>query len=168
MNLDELLQRWREGRFSDAELAELTRELRTVEGRKRLRQDWFLEATLSEALKAADLARTVAIVAPLESVSWTGRLVAWWTGMRSAWRWAAAVAAVGLALLAVRPLVSPRPPARQEARVAQPSLDTAMASLQAAVASAPLEPSRALPAWISPTASLLHAPAFPSAPLGPH
>ncbi len=165
MNLDELLQRWREGRLNEAELAELTHHIGTPAGRKRLRQDWFLEATLPEALKTADLARTVAVVAPLENVSWTDHLTAWWTGMRSAWRWATGVVAVSLAILAVRPLVSPRPPVRQEPRVAQPSLDTAMASFHAAVAIAPLELSRALPAWMSPTASLLDPPGFTPVPV---
>ncbi len=165
MNLDELLQRWREGRLSAAELDDLMRQLGTVEGRKRLRLDWFLETTLPEALKAADLARAVAKVAPLKSVPWTGRIVAWCTGMRSAWRWAtAAVALVVIALLAVSLLLSPGPSTRQEARVTRPDLDAVIWSTQQAIAGMPahsLASASALPGWMSPTASLLDQPRFP-------
>jgi hypothetical protein len=85
--------------------------------------------------------------------------------MGSSWRWTTAVAAVSLALLTVFLLISPRPPVRQETRAAPPSLETAMVSLHAAVANAPLELSRTLPTWMSPTASLLDPPGFTSMPV---
>ncbi len=53
MNINELLDRWRCSELSNADLAELTRQLATREGRDRLCQDWFLEATLPTVLQTA-------------------------------------------------------------------------------------------------------------------
>lgn len=93
-----------------------------------------------------------------------GRWHWWWKPALAS----AAAVAVMLAILAVRPPVLPEPPARPAAHVAQPKLDAAMASLHAAVASVSLEPARTMPSWMSPTASLLEPPGFPSASFFPH
>ena len=80
----------------------------------------------------------------------------------------AAAVAVVLAIFALHPPVLPEAPVRPAARVAQPGLDAAMASGHAAVASVSLRPARTIPSWMSPTASLLEPPGFPSASLLPH
>jgi len=53
IQLDELLRRWREGTISDEEMRQLTESLVTQEGREALRNDWFLEEVLPEALRTS-------------------------------------------------------------------------------------------------------------------
>jgi ferric-dicitrate binding protein FerR (iron transport regulator) len=62
--IDELLRLWREGEISEEEMRELTARLATKEGRETLRQDWFLEAALPQALQTT----TVAKMAPRPSL----------------------------------------------------------------------------------------------------
>lgn len=52
-SLDPLLNRWREGTLTSAEMRELTDGLATHEGRAVLRRDWFLEVALPQALRTA-------------------------------------------------------------------------------------------------------------------
>jgi hypothetical protein len=93
MNLDELLDRWRHDEMSDAELAELTRQLATREGRARLRRDWFLDASLPAALQAASAPQT----APARPLRWIAAWRAATARWHPAWRWAAGVATLAIA-----------------------------------------------------------------------
>jgi hypothetical protein len=95
MNFDELLERWRHGELNDAELAELTQQLASREGRARLRQDWFLDASLPMALQAAWTPQTAPAFPPGWIAAWRAATTAA-SSWCSAWRWA-----VGLATLAV-------------------------------------------------------------------
>lgn len=70
-HLDELITRWREGRLSDEELRHLTETLDTAECRAALRDDWFLEAALPEALHTSHLLK---VSEPLQRRKWTGWL----------------------------------------------------------------------------------------------
>ncbi len=83
------------------------------------------------------------------------------------WQWMSrpvlAGAAVMVALAVFIVVRLPRSPERQ-AQLAQPDIAAVIASTQAAVASLSPEASSPLPAWMSPTASLLDPPAFPSMP----
>lgn len=93
MNLDGLLDRWRHDEISDAELAELTSYLATREGRARLRQDWFLDASLPVALKAASAPRTALTSPPGWIGAWRAVIARW----HPTWRWAAGVATLAVA-----------------------------------------------------------------------
>jgi len=53
MNMDELLERWRDGSASEADLRELTARLATPEHRDALLEDWLVESALPRALPAA-------------------------------------------------------------------------------------------------------------------
>ena len=55
---EELLNKWREGNLSDEELRQLTEALGNREARVALREDWFLEAALPEALRASTVINT--------------------------------------------------------------------------------------------------------------
>lgn len=56
-DLNELMRRWHEGGLTDEQLRDLTTQLSTAEGRKALRDDWFLEAALPEALRTSAVTR---------------------------------------------------------------------------------------------------------------
>jgi hypothetical protein len=58
-DLDQLLQRWHDGELPPAEAEELTRALDDPAARARLRETWFLESSLPEALRAAPVRQTV-------------------------------------------------------------------------------------------------------------
>lgn len=94
MNIEDLLHRWREGEISCEELAELTSLLEKPERREQLRQDWFLETTLPEALNAARVVRD----APDASEGF-GVFVRWWKSFLPAYRWIAAGGAVAATVL---------------------------------------------------------------------
>ncbi len=51
--LEQLIAKWRDGHLSDEEFRELTRALENPEARAALRDDWFLESALPEALRAS-------------------------------------------------------------------------------------------------------------------
>jgi len=53
MNMDELLERWRDGTATEADLRELTARLATPEHRDALLEDWLVESALPRALPAA-------------------------------------------------------------------------------------------------------------------
>lgn len=67
----DLIHRWREGNLSPDELLRLNELLATREGRAALRDEWFLDAALPEAL------RTVPVIALAPQPSWLARLQAW-------------------------------------------------------------------------------------------
>jgi hypothetical protein len=75
--LDLLLQRWREGTATPEDVRALTAELSRPEARAELRSDWFLEASLPQALAAS------AVRARAPRPSWVSRsgatLVRWLT-----------------------------------------------------------------------------------------
>ncbi len=79
-NLDELINRWSEGKLSDEELRRLTDALATPEGRAALRGDWLLEAALPEALRTSPVLKLAQKMDPMappwrnESKRWTGWL----------------------------------------------------------------------------------------------
>lgn len=73
-HLDELINRWREGRLSDEDLRRLTEALDTPEGRASLRANWFLEAALPEALRTSPLLRVSRKAEPQQTRKWTGWL----------------------------------------------------------------------------------------------
>jgi len=52
---DELIHRWREGNLSEEELHRLNEALTTPEDRAAMRGEWFLEASLPEALRTSRL-----------------------------------------------------------------------------------------------------------------
>jgi len=56
MNMDELLERWRDGTATEADLRELTARLATPEHRDALLEDWLVESALPRALPAAFVA----------------------------------------------------------------------------------------------------------------
>ena len=71
------------------------------------------------------------------------------------WRWLAATAAcAALVVLALFP-------SHRDASRARPDFAAAISSTQSAIARLSVEPASVLPAWISPTASLLDQPGFP-------
>ena len=92
MNLDELLDRWRCGELGHADLAQLTRQLATREGRARLRQDWLLEVSLPAALQAATLRQAAPTSRPSWLDAWRGARIPW----HLAWRWGAGLAALAI------------------------------------------------------------------------
>jgi hypothetical protein len=53
MNMDELLERWRDGSATEADLRELTAGLATPEHREAMLEDWLVESALPRALPAA-------------------------------------------------------------------------------------------------------------------
>src|SRR4051812_3611795 len=59
MNFDDILYRWREGQLTDNELRQLDALLATEVNRRALRDEWFLDAALPEALRTAAVARLV-------------------------------------------------------------------------------------------------------------
>lgn len=76
-HLDELINRWREGKLSEEELCCLTEALDTPEGRAALRGDWFLDAALPEALRTSPvlkLAQELDPMARAQAKRWTGWL----------------------------------------------------------------------------------------------
>jgi hypothetical protein len=76
-HLDELINRWREGKLSDEELRRLTDALATQEGRAALRGDWFLEAALPEALRTTRVLKLAQKLDPMvtsQTRTWTNWL----------------------------------------------------------------------------------------------
>ncbi|MBU6300722.1 MAG: hypothetical protein KGS60_04150 [Verrucomicrobia bacterium] len=71
-DLDRLLEAWQDGEPAEAEAGELTRALEDPEARARLRQIWFLESGLGEALRTAAVRQTAPrLVSPADSgVGW--------------------------------------------------------------------------------------------------
>ncbi|MDB6133413.1 MAG: hypothetical protein JWM59_1656 [Verrucomicrobiales bacterium] len=70
------------------------------------------------------------------------------------WRWAAAAACAALILLTMPPGDRGSPPPRPDAEVT-------ISSARQAIARLSLKPAPALPAWMSPTASMLEQPRLP-------
>lgn len=74
---DRLLAAWREGTISGSELQTLLAVLETAEGRKTLVNDWFLEATIPDALRSASGAdlehapQNILPIQPTASVGWS-------------------------------------------------------------------------------------------------
>lgn len=92
-HLDELINRWREGRLTDEDLRRLTEALDTPEGRASLRADWFLEAALPEALRTSPLLKVSQKAEPQQTRKWTGWLS--WRPLAAAAAALVIVAAVG-------------------------------------------------------------------------
>ena len=120
MNFDELLDRWRHGEMNDAELAELTHQLATREGRARLRQDWFLDASLPLALQVASTPQTARAVPPRCIAAWRAATTAA-SRWRPAWRWAAGMATLAVAAVClwhVRPGLPQKPDSQPQMAIA--------------------------------------------------
>jgi hypothetical protein len=70
-HLDELIHRWREGSLTEEELHHLNEALTTPEGRATMRGDWFLEASIPEALRTTRLLKAVE---PPQTIKWAAWL----------------------------------------------------------------------------------------------
>jgi hypothetical protein len=70
-DLPTLLHRWREGSLTSEEMSALTTQLTQPEARQALRQDWFLDAALPQALAAS------AVIVRTPQPSWLARLSQW-------------------------------------------------------------------------------------------
>jgi hypothetical protein len=72
-DVSKLVARWGDGDLSEGEMRRLTDALSTAEGRAALRQDWFLDAALPQAL------RTLPLLKMTPQVSLLARVRAWAT-----------------------------------------------------------------------------------------
>jgi len=153
MDINELIHRWREGTLSEEQLRRLTDALASKEARAALRAEWLLDAGLAEALRAA----AVAALRETDAVQEMEPMPSPQASHRHVWHsWLPLAAAACAALLLGGWLVSHFHSSRPRRDVS-----TAFASSQDAIARWSHEPPATLPAWMSPTASILDQPRFP-------
>ncbi len=111
-DLDRLLQRWHDGEITPAEAEELVRAIDEPAARARLREVWFLESSLSEALRAA----------PVRQSFPAGRDLAEWLlqlWVHVTFRAVASAAVLVLALMLLKPRRDPVPDQSEPAYLAQ-------------------------------------------------
>ncbi len=76
-DIEHLLNKWREGNLSDEQLRRLTQALEKRQAREALRDDWFLESSLPEALRASPVLNIelppdeITSPLPIEASRWT-------------------------------------------------------------------------------------------------
>jgi hypothetical protein len=140
MNIDELLERWREDAISREELTELTALLDQRQHRERLLDDWLVGLGLPDALS------TLAVVTSMKHAERdeNRRVIHWF-------RHPVALAACAVLLL-TGPIVYWY--LGRQVRDISPDL----AALQNSIAQLSVEPPSTMPKWTSPTASLLEPP----------
>lgn len=91
-DLDRLLEAWQDGGPAEAEAGELIRALEDPEARARLRQIWFLESGLGEALRTAAVRQTAPRLVSPADAAWGGcnsgrGLPSAPSGPPAFWRW---------------------------------------------------------------------------------
>jgi hypothetical protein len=145
MSTNELLECWRDGSISEAELRDLTALLAQPDHHQDLLDDWLIESALPQMLGDATVARLRdAKLVPMPVAT---------ERARSFWRAPLIAAAACVALLLVGATFMLRRPAHP-----RDDLTHAFASAQDAISRMPPPPTSSLPAWMSPTASMLDEP----------
>jgi len=137
---DELIHRWREGNLSEEELHRLNEALTTPEDRAAMRGEWFLEASLPEALRTSRLLKVAELPQMRKGKGWLN-----WRPLMAA---AAALVIAGVSVWWMHgPTVAPST-AEDPAGAPRPPLAVVMQTINAEWKTMPFQPDDRVPAGV--------------------